>query len=83
MTTHTATLRPCLKLIAKALHCGYVSPRAAIRMAAYAVLAKLAHDEGGRQGFTYKMHIGAMRGTFRRELEARNYRSWAMLDAMR
>lgn len=78
----TATLRPLLAVTAKAWWQGYVSNRAAIRMSAYAVLAKLAWDEGGAQGMTYKMHVGAMRGAFRRELEARNYRSWAMLNAM-
>lgn len=75
-------LRPALKIIAKALWAGHVRPRAAVRMTAYAVLAKLAHGEEGGHGFTYRMHVGAMRGTFRREIEARGIRSWAMVDKL-
>lgn len=63
-----STLRPCLGIVAKSLWAGYVTPRAAVRMAAYAVLAKLASDEVTGHAMTYKMHIGAMRGTFRREV---------------
>lgn len=62
------TLRPCLKIIARSLWAGYVTPRGAVRMTAYAVLAKLADGEMSGHAFTYRMHIGAMRGTFRREV---------------
>lgn len=63
-------LRPALTITAKALWAGYIKPRTAVRMLALATLAKLAHEEGGAMGMTYKMHIGAMRGAFRRDVVA-------------
>lgn len=74
-------LRPALKIIAKSLYAGHVSARGAVRMAAYAVLAKLAAGDENGHAMTYKMHVGAMRGTFRREVEAR--RAEAMVAAYR
>ena len=57
-------LRPSISIICKARIGGHVSSRTAIRMLAYAVLAKLAHSEGSQ---AFRLHVGAMRGAFRKE----------------
>lgn len=66
-------IRKSASVIARSLWAGHISARAAIRMAAYAVLAELAASEStaGGHSFLYKAHVGAMRGTFRREVAKR------------
>lgn len=58
-------LRHSLLIVCKARIGGHVSTRTACRMLAYAVLAKLAHGEGSQ---AFRLHVGAMRGAFRKGL---------------
>lgn len=66
-------IRKSASIIIRSLLAGHISARSAVRMSAYAILADLAAREPAARGhaLTFKMHIGAMRGEFRRSVERR------------
>lgn len=55
-----------LTLTAQCTCTGHLSPRDVLRMLAYGVLAVQAGRARDGNLMTYKMHVGAMRGTWRR-----------------
>ena len=55
-----------LTLTAQCTCTGHLSPRDVLRMLAYDILAVQAGKARDGNHLTYKMHLGAMRGTWRR-----------------
>lgn len=55
-----------LKITARCALTGHMSAADLTRMIAYGVLAVQATRARDGNAFTYKMHVGSMRGTFRR-----------------